>query len=133
MIRPEQAQTTGAVWLTITEQGDGLSYETFVGEVVTLSAGDHIPVKWGYAGTLVNDGLAVLFTGKVEVEPESEPEPQAESLDDLELRPHQVDVLNELGYDTVAKLQRTTDDELLAIPGFGPATVKAIREKVSDA
>ena len=39
-----------------------------------------------------------------------------------------VDLLVQAGYSTVKKVDKASDDQLVAIPGIGKATVKRIRE-----
>jgi DNA integrity scanning protein DisA with diadenylate cyclase activity len=42
-----------------------------------------------------------------------------------------VNLLIEAGYGTISKLRAATDEELLAIPGIEPATVKRVREYIT--
>lgn len=123
-------EVSGAMWVTITEKGDGLTFNRVNGATQKQAAGDHIPVQTGYGSTLVADGLAVPYRGQAAVAKPAPEKAPVVSLDDLGLPPKLVEMFKEVGYDTPARLAQATDDELLALPGVGGATVAKVREQL---
>lgn len=62
-------------------------------------------------------------------EPEEEIEEQPRRLD-LDISPMALKKLDEAGYDNVDALRAASDDELLAIKGFGKKSLEALRAQL---